>query len=56
MRGDYFPADDGFVKLVRHEPLGYGLVAVIGVYDLGLTKTVYALESTHLTPLSPHSS
>ncbi|KAI9745060.1 MAG: hypothetical protein M1818_001338 [Claussenomyces sp. TS43310] len=21
-RGDYFPADDGFVKLVRHEPLG----------------------------------
>ena len=20
--GDYFPADDGFVKLVRHEPLG----------------------------------
>ncbi|CAL5875033.1 uncharacterized protein PFLUO_LOCUS9336 [Penicillium psychrofluorescens] len=22
MRGDYFPADDGFVKLVRHEPLG----------------------------------
>ena len=23
LRGDYFPADDGFVKLVRHEPLGY---------------------------------
>ncbi|OJJ43893.1 hypothetical protein ASPZODRAFT_73268 [Penicilliopsis zonata CBS 506.65] len=22
LRGDYFPADDGFVKLVRHEPLG----------------------------------
>lgn len=22
MRGDYFPDDDGFVKLVRHEPLG----------------------------------
>ncbi|KAJ5080814.1 hypothetical protein N7456_013524, partial [Penicillium angulare] len=22
MRGDYFPADDGFVKIVRHEPLG----------------------------------
>ncbi|KAH8700745.1 aldehyde dehydrogenase domain-containing protein [Talaromyces proteolyticus] len=22
MRGDYYPADDGFVKLVRHEPLG----------------------------------
>uniref|UniRef100_A0A0B7KHL4 aldehyde dehydrogenase (NAD(+)) n=1 Tax=Bionectria ochroleuca TaxID=29856 RepID=A0A0B7KHL4_BIOOC len=21
-KGDYFPADDGFVKLVRHEPLG----------------------------------
>ncbi|KAJ9144944.1 Aldehyde dehydrogenase [Pleurostoma richardsiae] len=21
-RGDYFPADDGFVKLVQHEPLG----------------------------------
>jgi acyl-CoA reductase-like NAD-dependent aldehyde dehydrogenase len=21
-RGDYFPADDGFVKIVRHEPLG----------------------------------
>ncbi|PWY86583.1 aldehyde dehydrogenase [Aspergillus sclerotioniger CBS 115572] len=21
-RGDYFPADDGFIKLVRHEPLG----------------------------------
>lgn len=22
-RGDYFPDDDGFVKLVRHEPIGY---------------------------------
>ncbi|OAG42479.1 hypothetical protein AYO21_03355 [Fonsecaea monophora] len=22
LRGEYFPADDGFVKLVRHEPLG----------------------------------
>ncbi|KAL2858424.1 aldehyde dehydrogenase domain-containing protein [Aspergillus pseudoustus] len=22
LRGDYFPDDDGFVKLVRHEPLG----------------------------------
>ena len=21
-KGDYFPADDGFVKLVRHEPMG----------------------------------
>lgn len=26
MRGDYFPDDDGFVKLVRHEPLGWVLV------------------------------
>lgn len=32
MRGDYFPADDGFVKLVRHEPLGYGPVAFIEVF------------------------
>ncbi|KAK1462252.1 aldehyde dehydrogenase [Colletotrichum melonis] len=30
-RGDYFPADDGFVKLVRHEPLG--VCAAINPYN-----------------------
>lgn len=30
-RGDYFPADDGFVKLVRHEPLG--VCAAINAYN-----------------------
>ncbi|PVH72279.1 aldehyde dehydrogenase [Cadophora sp. DSE1049] len=30
-KGDYFPADDGFVKLVRHEPLG--VCAAINPYN-----------------------
>jgi aldehyde dehydrogenase (NAD+)/retinal dehydrogenase len=30
-RGDYFPADDGFVKLVRHEPPG--VCAAINPYN-----------------------
>ncbi|KAH6605265.1 hypothetical protein Trco_006972 [Trichoderma cornu-damae] len=31
LRGDYFPADDGFVKLVRQEPLG--VCAAINPYN-----------------------
>ncbi|KND87156.1 Retinal dehydrogenase 1 [Tolypocladium ophioglossoides CBS 100239] len=30
-KGDYFPADDGFVKLVRHEPIG--VCAAINPYN-----------------------
>ncbi|CAK7238071.1 hypothetical protein SEUCBS140593_010301 [Sporothrix eucalyptigena] len=30
-KGDYYPADDGFVKLVRHEPLG--VCAAINPYN-----------------------
>jgi acyl-CoA reductase-like NAD-dependent aldehyde dehydrogenase len=37
-RGDYFPADDGFVKLVRHEPLG--VCAAINPYNSPVASMV----------------
>ncbi|KAK6378812.1 hypothetical protein LTS17_006515 [Exophiala oligosperma] len=38
-KGDYYPADDGFVKLVRHEPLGSAPVA-----DIKNTDDMYGIK------------
>ncbi|KAH8896926.1 aldehyde dehydrogenase mitochondrial precursor [Thozetella sp. PMI_491] len=54
-RGDYFPADDGFVKLVRHEPLG--VCAAINPFNSPLAcfflKTAPALATGNVMIVKP---
>lgn len=38
-KGDYFPADDGFVKLVRHEPLG--VCATVNPFNAPIATFMY---------------
>ena len=40
-KGDYFPADDGFVKLVRHEPLG--VCAGINPFNAPIATFIFKL-------------
>ncbi|KIX06602.1 uncharacterized protein Z518_04578 [Rhinocladiella mackenziei CBS 650.93] len=40
-KGDYYPADDGFVKLVRHEPLG--VCAAINPYNAPIATFIFKL-------------
>ncbi|OAL37358.1 hypothetical protein AYO20_03207 [Fonsecaea nubica] len=61
--GDYFPADDGFVKLVRHEPLGVcvgicpfnGPVStmILKVGPALATGNVIIIKPSEKTPLGP---
>lgn len=44
MRGDYFPPDDGFVELVRHEPLGYVSSRVMASSFYAISEEGWALE------------
>ncbi|CEJ94346.1 Putative Aldehyde dehydrogenase mitochondrial [[Torrubiella] hemipterigena] len=54
-KGDYFPADDGFVKLVRHEPLG--VCAAINPFNGPLAtlflKTAPALATGNVIIVKP---
>ncbi|KAJ3524515.1 hypothetical protein NM208_g9284 [Fusarium decemcellulare] len=54
-KGDYFPADDGFVKLVRHEPLG--VCAAINPFNSPLAcfflKTAPALATGNVIIIKP---
>ncbi|KAK5499816.1 hypothetical protein LTR55_000639 [Exophiala xenobiotica] len=38
-KGDYYPADDGFVKLVRHEPLG--VCAAVNPYNAPIATFIF---------------
>ncbi|KAL5324730.1 hypothetical protein ACEPPN_009278 [Leptodophora sp. 'Broadleaf-Isolate-01'] len=54
-KGDYFPADDGFVKLVRHEPLG--VCAAINPFNASVAcfflKAVPALATGNVMIVKP---
>ncbi|KAM0187503.1 hypothetical protein ACHAPI_011138 [Fusarium lateritium] len=54
-KGDYFPADDGFVKLVRHEPLG--VCAAINPFNSPLAcfflKSAPALATGNVIIIKP---
>ncbi|PMD33035.1 aldehyde dehydrogenase mitochondrial precursor [Hyaloscypha variabilis F] len=54
-KGDYFPADDGFVKLVRHEPLG--VCAAINPFNASMAtfflKAVPALATGNVIIVKP---
>ncbi|TVY17125.1 Cytosolic 1 aldehyde dehydrogenase [Lachnellula arida] len=54
-KGDYFPADDGFVKLVRHEPLG--VCAAINPFNAALAtlflKAMPALATGNVIIVKP---
>ncbi|TVY57312.1 Aldehyde dehydrogenase, cytosolic 1 [Lachnellula cervina] len=54
-KGDYFPADDGFVKLVRHEPLG--VCAAINPFNSAVPcfflKAMPALATGNVMILKP---
>ncbi|TVY28695.1 Aldehyde dehydrogenase, cytosolic [Lachnellula hyalina] len=54
-KGDYFPADDGFVKLVRHEPLG--VCAAINPFNAALAtlflKAIPALATGNVIIVKP---
>ncbi|TVY44415.1 Aldehyde dehydrogenase, cytosolic [Lachnellula occidentalis] len=54
-KGDYFPADDGFVKLVRHEPLG--VCAAINPFNSSVPcfflKAMPALATGNVMILKP---
>ncbi|KAL4808369.1 aldehyde dehydrogenase domain-containing protein [Aspergillus unguis] len=54
-KGDYFPADDGFIKFVRHEPLG--VCAAINPFNAPLAtlflKTAPALATGNVIIVKP---
>lgn len=58
-RGDYFPPDDGFVKLVRHEPLGYvAATSSEPISTLARQKMFLAVNTTNsvCVAINPYNS
>ncbi|KAL1905675.1 hypothetical protein Sste5344_008613 [Sporothrix stenoceras] len=55
LRGDYFPADDGFVKLVRQEPLGVcaGICPFNAPVATLIMKTAPALATGNVIIIKP---
>jgi acyl-CoA reductase-like NAD-dependent aldehyde dehydrogenase len=54
-KGDYYPADDGFVKVVRHEPLG--VCAAVNPYNAPIATFIFkaapALATGNVLILKP---